>query len=104
MIGKIFIQELSKGQLLNLGEGVNGPERGCCTIFQFDLVVIRTMWWQCHTFALTKYVHKLVVSFWKSLMKGVVFLSRGISLGGDSGASGDGGGVREPTQEASSGS
>ena len=113
MVGKIFIQELVEGQLLNLGEGVNGPERGCHAVFQFDLVVIRVMWWQRRTFALTKYVHKLVVSFWKSLMKGVVFLSRGIGLGRDGGVSGDGGGVdktgvkdrrgmgaREPTQEA----
>ena len=117
MVGEIFIQELAEGQLLDLGEGVNGPERGHCTIFQFDLVVIRATWWECRTFALTKYIHKLMVSFWKSLMKGIVFLSRGIGLGGDGGVSGDGGGVdktgvkdrrgvgaREPTQEANSGS
>ena len=114
MVGKIFIQELLKGQLLDLGEGVNGPERGHHTVFQFDLVVIR-MWWQCCTFALTKYIHKLMVSFWKSLTKGIVFLSRGIGLGREGGASRDGGGVdktrikdrrgvgaREPTQEVNS--
>ena len=117
MVGEIFVQELAEGQLLDLGEGVNGPERGRRTVFQFNLVVIRATRWQSHTFALTKYVHKLVVSFWKSLTKGVIFLSRGISLGGDGGMSGDGGGVdktrvkdrrgvgaREPTQEANGGS
>ena len=43
MVGEVFVQELAEGQLLDLGEGVNGPERGCRAVFQFDLVVIRAM-------------------------------------------------------------
>jgi hypothetical protein len=27
MVGEVFVYELTKGQLLDLGEGVDGPER-----------------------------------------------------------------------------
>ena len=40
VVGKVFIYELTKGKLLDLREGVDWPERGCHTGFQFNCVVV----------------------------------------------------------------
>ena len=40
VIGKVFVYELMKGKLLNLGEGVDQPKRGRCTSFQFNCMVV----------------------------------------------------------------
>ena len=67
MVGEVFVDELTKGQLFDLREGIDGPERGHHASLQLDFVVVGTSGRKGRTFALAENVQVFVVGYWNGL-------------------------------------
>ena len=94
VVSEVLIYELMKGELLDCGEGVDQPKRGCCTGFQFDCVVIRTVGRQGSTLALAEDIQVVVVCCQNGLVERLIFVVQWVKLS-RSGVSRNGGGCDE---------
>ena len=81
MVGKVFVNELMKGQLFDLREGIDGPERGHCASLQLDFVVIGTLGRKGRTFALAENVQVFVVGYWNGLAEHFEFKIQQVNWG-----------------------
>src|SRR5258706_14671299 len=99
MVGEVFVDELTKGQLFDLREGIDGPERGRRASLQLDFVVVGTSGRKGHTFALVENVQVFVVCYSNRLAERFEFDIRRVGCGRGGGRTGSGSGIMEAGKE-----
>jgi len=81
IVGKVFVDELMKGQLFDLREGIDGPERGRRTSLQLDFVVIGMLGRKGCTFALAENIQVFMVGYWNGLAERFKFEVQQVNWG-----------------------
>lgn len=98
MVGEILVDELTKSELLYLGEGIYWAKWRGRSVVQFDLVVVRASRGQGRALALAEDVQVVDVDVGDGFGESVVLVVRRVELGGR-GTGGSGGGVDEAGKE-----